>query len=78
MRRRRFYEAPRLASLGDGLAWNWSIQQTHFPDFVPILDFVHPLSYMYTAATVMASDPQQIWAYYLAISRAGWDGRWTR
>ena len=73
-RRRRFYEAPRRAFLGDGLAWNWSIQQTHFPDFVPILDFVHPLSYMYTAATVMASDPQQIWAYYLAMSRACWQG----
>ena len=77
-RRRRFYEAPRRAFLGDGLAWNWSIQQTHFPDFVPILDFVHPLSYMYTAATVMASDPQQIWAYYLAMSRACWQARWTR
>lgn len=74
-RRRRFYEAPRRAFLGDGLAWNWSIQQTHFPDFVPILDFVHPLSYIYAAATVMASsDPQQTWAYYLAMTRACWQG----
>ena len=29
-RRRRFFEAPARAFLGDGLPWNWSIQQTHF------------------------------------------------
>jgi hypothetical protein len=74
-RRRRFFEAPGRAFLGDGLAWNWSIQQTHFPDFVPILDFVHPLGYLYTAAAAMASAPQQTWSYYLAMTRACWQGR---
>jgi hypothetical protein len=74
-RRRRFYEAPARAFLGDGLAWNWSIQQTHFPDFIPILDFVHPLGYIYAAATVMASDPQQTWVCYLAMTRACWQGQ---
>jgi len=73
-RRRHFYEAPARAFLGDGLAWNWSIQQTHFPDFIPILDFVHPLGYIYTAASVMTSDPQQTWACYLAMTRACWQG----
>ncbi len=74
-RRRRFFEAAARAFLGDGLAWNWSIQQTHFPDFIPILDFVHPLGYIYTAATIMTGDPQQTWSYYLAMTRACWQGR---
>ena len=74
-RRRRFSEATARAFLGDGLAWNWSIQQTHFPDFIPILDFIHPLSYLYTAASVMASDAQQTWSYYLAMVRGCWQGR---
>ena len=73
-RRRRFFEAAARAFLGDGLAWNWSIQQTHFPDFIPILDFVHPLSYIYTAASVMGGDPQQTWSCYLAMTRACWQG----
>ena len=61
--------------LGDGLAWNWSIQQAHFPDFIPILDFVHPLEYLYTAASVLAGEAQQIWKCYLAMARACWQGR---
>lgn len=73
-RRRRFLEAATRAFLGDGLAWNWSIQQTHFPDFIPILDFIHPLGYLYTAASVMASDAPQIWSYYLAMARGCWQG----
>ena len=42
-KRRRFAEAPAKAFLGDGLAWNWSIWKQHFPDFTPILDFLHVL-----------------------------------
>jgi hypothetical protein len=77
-RRRRFFAAPARAFLGDGLAWNWSIQQTHFPDFVPILDFIHPLGYIYTAASVMASDAQQTWSYYVAMTKACWQGQVDR
>ena len=74
-RRRRFFEASARAFLGDGQGWNWSIQQTYFSDFIPILDFVHPVGYIYTAASVMTSDAQQTWSYYLAMSRACWQGR---
>ena len=73
-RRRRFFEAAARAFLGDGLAWNWSIQQTHFPGFIPILDFIHPLGYLYAAASAMARDAQQIWSYYLAMARGCWQG----
>jgi hypothetical protein len=42
-KRRRFFESPRCAFLGDGLPWNWTIWREHFPDFEPILDFIHPI-----------------------------------
>src|SRR5690606_40852275 len=45
-KRRRFGEAQAKAFLGDGLPWNWSIWKEHFSDYVPILDFIHVLSYL--------------------------------
>ena len=44
-RRRRFNESFRKAFVGDGLSCNWTIHETHFSDYVPILDFVHAVSY---------------------------------
>jgi hypothetical protein len=73
-RRRRFFEAPARAFLGDGLPWNWSIQQTHFRDFTPILDFTHALSYIYAAAVVTHDDAAAGWSRYLALARACWQG----
>jgi hypothetical protein len=71
--RRGFYEAARRAFLGDGQAWNWTLHATHFPDFVAITDFVHPLGYVYDAAKVLApSDP---WPLYLRATTACWQGR---
>ena len=49
-KRRRFFEAPAKAFLGDGLPWNWSIWKKHFSDFTAILDFIHVLSYLFLAA----------------------------
>jgi hypothetical protein len=72
-RRRRFYEARRRAFLGDGLPWNWTLQKRHFPDFTPILDFVHPLSYLYEAAHVVGG--RGYWDVYLRWATACWQGR---
>jgi hypothetical protein len=47
---RNFYGAGRKAFLGDGLPVNWTIQRRHFGSFTPILDFVHALSYVFSAA----------------------------
>ena len=74
-RQRRFFEAPARAFLGDGLPWNWSIQQTHFPEFTPILDFTHALSYIYAAAVVTHDDAATGWSRYLALALACWQGR---
>jgi hypothetical protein len=49
-KRRQFFEANSKAFLGDELPWNWSIWKKHFPDFTPILDFIHVLSYLFLVA----------------------------
>lgn len=71
--RRGFYQAEQRALLGDGQAWNWTLQQTHFPDFVAVTDFVHPLGYIYDAAKVLS--PDDPWPCYLSAATACWQGR---
>jgi hypothetical protein len=71
--RRGFYQAERRAFVGDGQAWNWTLQERHFPDFVAITDFVHPLGYVYDAAKILA--PADPWPVYLRASEACWQGR---
>ena len=53
---RNFFGAERTAFLGDCLPVNWTIQRRHFGSFTPILDFVHALSYVFSAA--FAGKPQ--------------------
>lgn len=71
--RRGFYQARRRAFLGDGQAWNWTLQATYFPDFVAVADFVHPLGYVYDAAKVLA--PDDPWPLHLRATTACWQGR---
>ncbi len=70
-KQRRFFEAPAKAFLGDGLPWNWAIWKEHFGDFTPILDFIHPLSYLLLAAkTVHASSDDAGTVTYLKNNRS--------
>jgi hypothetical protein len=73
-KRRRFPEASAKAFLGDGLPWNWSIWQKHFRDFTPILDFIHPLSYLFVVAKSLHADAQNAWSQYLVWMRGCWQG----
>ena len=72
--RRRFAEAPAKAFLGDGLAWNWSIWKPHVPDFTPILDFIHVLSYLFLAATAVPDVASDAWDQYLVWMRGARQG----
>jgi hypothetical protein len=45
-----FFGASRRAYIGDGSDNNWAIWRNHFSSFVPILDFIHALSYVFAAA----------------------------
>jgi len=74
-KQRRFFEAIAKAFLGDGLPWNWTIWKEHFHDFTPILDFIHPLSYLFLVAkTVHASSADDAWSQYLTWMRGCWQG----
>jgi hypothetical protein len=73
--RRHFHEARRRVFIGDGLAWNWSIWRTHFATFTPILDFIHAIQYVYTAAEAWESDGPSRWQRYLELAEAIWQGR---
>ena len=72
---RGFFTARKQAFLGDGLNYNWSIQRRWFPTFVAIVDFVHAVEYVYTAAKAIHRDAAQRWRQYLAWVNACWQGR---
>lgn len=45
-----FYEAARKAFIGDGSDNNWTLWRNHFSSFVPILDIIHAISYIFASA----------------------------
>jgi hypothetical protein len=72
---RNFYAARRRAFVADGQAYNWTIQQGYFPDFVPVVDFVHVLCYLYAAAYGVGADEPGRWSLYVQWLTACWQGR---
>ena len=71
---RGFYHAQKKAFVSDGLPYNWTIQQRHFRDFTPILDFVHAVERLYEAARCVHEDPDRRWDNYLRWAGACWLG----
>jgi hypothetical protein len=72
---RGFYQAKKQAFLGDGSAYNWTIQRGYFPHFEPITDFLHVLCYVYLAAWAVGGEDAQRWTLYVEWLRACWQGR---
>lgn len=72
--RRRFGEADRKAFVADGLTCNWSIHREHFADYVPILDFIHAVSYLFTASLACFGKTEQAWTVYAGWMRVAWQG----
>jgi hypothetical protein len=72
---RRFYQAVRRAFVADGQAYNWTIQRGYFPDFEPIVDFLHVLCYVYLAAQAVCVAPAEGWSLYVDWLGACWQGR---
>lgn len=77
-KRRRFAEAAAKAFLGDGLPWNWSIWKKHFRSFTPILDFIHPLSYLFLAAKAVHEQSQNRGISIALGCEAVGRARWTK
>lgn len=71
---RGFYHARQKAFVSDGLPYNWTIQQRHFRDFTPILDFVHAVERLYEAARSVNNDVDQRWEDHLRWARQCWGG----
>ncbi len=71
-----FTKAAAKAFIGDGSAWIWNIWKTHFSDYEPVLDFLHLLSYLFTAAH--AGGPAGPgWLRYQDWAQLAWSGRVT-
>jgi hypothetical protein len=72
-----FQGAARKAFVGDGSANHWRLQRRFFGSFVPILDFIHALSYVYAAATAGRLRAAG-WACYRQWIGWVWQGQVTR
>jgi hypothetical protein len=75
--RRNFQAAARGALLGDGGKWIWTLHRKWFQGLTPVADFVHPLTYLYVTATVLASAVPERWQLYLGWMTQCWQGRVT-
>lgn len=74
---RRFPGAPRKAFVADGSDANWGVWRRHFSDYVPILDFIHALTYVYAAA--MAGNAlKEGWRAYRQWAQWVWSGQVNR
>jgi hypothetical protein len=72
--RRRFDEAGRKAFVADGLTCNWTIHAEHFKGYVPILDFTHAVSYLFTASLIVFGKTDQAWQVYSRWMTLVWQG----
>lgn len=74
-KRRQFDKATRKAYVADGLTCNWSIHKKHFSEYVPILDFIHAVSYLFTASVACFGKGEEAWTAYCDWMRLAWLGR---
>jgi len=72
--RRHFRGAQRGALLGDGGPWIWKLHAQWFSWLTAVADFVHPLTYLYVTATVLASSVPERWQTYVAWLTQCWQG----
>lgn len=72
---RNFEAATRRAFVGDGQAYNWSIQKRWFAEYVPVVDFIHVLGYVWQGARASGGTDSEQWARYVSWMRGCWQGR---
>lgn len=73
--RKGFFQAARQAFVADGMKCNWTMWKTHFATFVPIVDFIHVISYLYKAAVAIGESEDFGWGLCAEWIRACWQGR---
>jgi hypothetical protein len=68
-----FYQAGRRGFVGDGADNVWTVWRNHFSSFVPILDIIHAISYLFAAS--MAGRPfAEGWPCYVRWMTWAWQG----
>ncbi len=73
------FAAARKAYVGDGQNWLWSVWERHFKPFgfVPILDFIHALTYVYASASAGRSEHEG-WSIFVRWIAWVWRGEVSR
>jgi hypothetical protein len=74
---RGFAAAPRKAFVGDGQEANWTVQRTWFSHYVPILDFIHVLCYVFAGA-LAGRRLREGWPVYCQWAQWVWSGQVER
>jgi len=69
-----FAQAQRKAFVADGAGSIWKMWQRHFSSYVPILDFIHALSYVFAAAKAVGGDLASGWLLYVQWIQWVWQG----
>lgn len=72
-----FFATERKAFVGDGAENNWTLHRQFFSSFVPILDFIHGLSYVFASALAERSFKDG-WAVYERWIQWVWSGEVER
>ena len=70
-----FAQAERRAFVADGARSIWKVWRTRFSSYVPILDFIHAMSYVYAAAKAVGEDAVRGWTLYKQWIEWVWQGK---
>lgn len=68
------FSSARRAYVADGLAENWSVYKRYFSRWTPVLDFVHAMTYVYSAA-LAGRTFKEGWPVYERWIKWVWAGR---
>jgi hypothetical protein len=74
---RGFAAAPRKAFVGDGQEANWTVHRTRFSHYVPILDFIHGICYVFAGA-LAGRRLREGWPVYCQWAQWVWSGQVER
>ena len=70
-----FAKANRKAFIADGARSIWRVWKSRFSSYVPVLDFIHAMSYVYAAAkAVGGTDADAGWRLYAEWIQGVWEG----
>jgi hypothetical protein len=70
-----FAKAERRAFVADGARSIWKVWRTRFSSYVPILDFIHAMSYVYAAGKAVGEDAVRGWTLYTTWIEWVWQGK---